>query len=100
MNGKALKYLRQYQRLTGVDYAERLGFAHNYISQVENRKKTVSMNMLEAYASDFGVPLSSLIAFCESVENLDTPATHMCDKMYKVYDWVIEVEEFHKKCES
>lgn len=97
MYGKALKYLRQYQRLTGTVYADRLGFSPSWVSQAENTKKSISLNLLQTYASDFGVALSSLIAFCESVEDLAVPPTHMCDKMYKVYDWVLEILEFHNE---
>ena len=50
-----LKNLRRKRGWNQIECAEKLGFSRAYLSAVENKKRNISMNMMEAIIEVFGV---------------------------------------------
>lgn len=64
---KALKVIRQFHGITQVELANNLGISKSHLSEIESGKKTVTLNLLEAYSKKFDIPVSSLVFFSESI---------------------------------
>lgn len=93
---KALRLLRVYHNLSVSDAADRLGLSRSYVSEIENNKKKVSMDVLEKYSLTFDIPMSSLMLFSEQLENGESPArpqTYVADKALKFLDWIAMLTE-------
>lgn len=65
---EALRLLRLYCRYSQAEMAERVGVTQSLISDVENGRKSVSMDLLEAYSAAVGVKMSQLLFFAEEIE--------------------------------
>ena len=68
---EALRLLRIFHDMKQGELAERLGISRSHISELENSNKTPSMDVIEKYATEFRVPVSSIMFFAENVENRD-----------------------------
>ena len=96
MLNKALRLLRVYHDLSVSEAAGRLGLSKSYVSEIENNKKKVSLDVLEKYASAFDVPMSSLLLFSEQMEKGgrgDRVQGFVADKALKFLDWVAMISE-------
>lgn len=65
---EALRLLRLYCRYSQAEMAERVGVTQSLISDVEGGRKSVSMDLLEAYSAAVGVKMSQLLFFAEEIE--------------------------------
>jgi len=65
---EALRLLRLYCRYSQAEMAERVGVTQSLISDVEGARKSVSMDLLEAYSAAVGVKMSQLLFFAEEIE--------------------------------
>ncbi len=65
---EALRLLRLYCRYSQAEIAERVGVTQSLISDVEGARKSVSMDLLEAYSAAVGVKMSQLLFFAEEIE--------------------------------
>ena len=103
MQHEALKLVRQFHNLSLTELAERLGVSKSYLSQIEHGHKKPSLDLLEAYASAFKMPLSHLLLFAENVGATD-PASRVklaiVGKALKMLRWIEEVteEDRGRKC--
>lgn len=91
MIAKALKLIRQYHKLTQTELASRLSISTSYLSELESGKKEPSLDILQKYADFFGVPLSSLVVFCETLEgahSVSKARAFISKKMLKVLEWI------------
>lgn len=89
MIGEALKRTRQFHRMTQTALADQLDISKSYLSEIENGKKTPTIDVLEKYSEFFGVPASSFLLFSESLESGRTnfkPAA----KVLKIMNWIAE----------
>ena len=100
MQHAALKLVRQFHNLSLTDLAERLDVSKSYLSQIEHGNKKPSLDLLEAYASTFKMPLSHLLLFSENVGATD-PASRVklaiVGKALKMLRWLEEVTDEEKK---
>ena len=65
---KALRLIRVFNDLKRNELALKLGISLSYISEIEAGVKQPSLKILSAYAECFEIPMSSLMFFCENVE--------------------------------
>ena len=68
MINEALKLLRLYCGYTQSEMAKRLSVTQSMVSDVEGGRKTVTMDLLEAYSDAVNVRMSQLLFFAEEVE--------------------------------
>jgi transcriptional regulator with XRE-family HTH domain len=90
---KALRHLRRYHQMTQEVLAKRLDISNNYLSEIESGKRAhaITVDLLDRYASVFGVPVSSLMLFSEQLDSnrrSEKLRVAMAAKVLKVLDWV------------
>lgn len=91
MYARALKIIRDYHRLSQTEVATRVGLSKSYVSELEAGAKKASLEVLERYAEEFRIPMSSLMLFAERAENTDAPErarTFAADKVLKMLEWL------------
>ena len=95
MYHRALKTIRQYHRLSQKDLAEQISISKSYLNEIENNRKSPSLEILSKYADRFDVPLSSLMLFAENSQGsgYDKTRVFVADKILKMLEWVAEGAE-------
>lgn len=71
MLGNTLKRLRGIYGYNAKEMSELLGISSSYLSEIENGKKKVSMDLLERYSELFNLRVSTLIRFSEDYEDAE-----------------------------
>ncbi|RQT29117.1 helix-turn-helix domain-containing protein [Burkholderia contaminans] len=79
MLGEALRLVRVYHDLSQSQLCTELGVSNSYVSEIESGKKQPTLELLQKYSAEFGIPVSSLMFFAE---NLDDPKP--TDKLRKM----------------
>lgn len=69
MLGNTLKRLRGIYGYSAKEMSELLGISSSYLSEIENGKKKVSMDLLDRYSELFGLRVSTLVRFSEDYED-------------------------------
>jgi len=69
MLGEALRLIRVYHDLKQKQVAERLDISTSYLSEIEKGHKTPSLDLIQRYSDIFGLPVSSIMFFAETVED-------------------------------
>ena len=69
MLAEALRLIRVYHDMKQNELAGRLGISKSHLSEIESGKKTPRLELVERYASEFGIPTSSILFFSEYLEN-------------------------------
>ena len=69
MLSEALRLIRVFHDVKQTALAERLGISKSYLSEIESGKKQPSIDLIERYASEFGIPSSSILFFAEGLES-------------------------------
>lgn len=72
MLSEALRLIRVFHDLKQGDLAERLGLSKSFVSELESGRKSPSVEVIEKYSREFGIPASSILFFSEQ---LDTKAS-------------------------
>lgn len=90
---KALRHLRRYHQMTQEELAKRLEISNNYLSEIESGKRAhaITVDLLDRYATVFGVPTSSLMLFSEQLDasrRSEKVRIAIASKVLKVLDWV------------
>ncbi|MGH8209598.1 MAG: helix-turn-helix domain-containing protein, partial [Steroidobacteraceae bacterium] len=67
MQNRALKLVRQFHKLSLTETANRLGISKSYLSLIENGHKKPTLDLVEAYAKTFNMPVSQLMLFAEGI---------------------------------
>lgn len=67
MLGEALRLIRVYHDLKQKQVAERLGVSTSYLSEIEKGRKAPTLDLIQRYSDAFGLPVSSIMFFAESV---------------------------------
>jgi len=88
--GEALRLFRVFHDLSQTDLAERLKISKSFLSEIESGKKDPTLNLLSRYAEEFGVSLSSLLFFAETITSADgeTVSSRIAPKVLKLLNWV------------
>ncbi len=68
MLGEALRLIRVYHDLKQKEAAELLDVSASYLSEIEKGHKAPTLDIVQRYADKFGLPVSSIMFFAESVE--------------------------------
>ena len=63
----ALKMIRVFHDLSQRELAERLEIGPSYLSEIEAGKKQPTLALLEKYAQEFKIPVSSIMYFSETL---------------------------------
>ena len=71
MLGNTLKRLRGIYGYSAKEMSELLGISSSYLSEIENGKKKVPMDLLERYSELFGLRVSTLVRFSEDYEDAE-----------------------------
>lgn len=69
MLGNTLKRLRGIYGYSAKEMSELLGISSSYLSEIENGKKKVSMDLLDRYSELLGLRVSTLVRFSEDYED-------------------------------
>ncbi|MDQ1196363.1 helix-turn-helix transcriptional regulator [Agrobacterium sp. SORGH_AS 787] len=69
MLSEALRLVRVYHDLKQHELAERLEISKSYLSEIESGKKTPTIELIEKYSKEFGIPASSILFFSENLED-------------------------------
>lgn len=71
MLGNTLRRLRGIYGYSAKEMSELLGISSSYLSEIENGKKKVSMDLLDRYSELFGLRVSTLVRFSEDYEDAE-----------------------------
>jgi transcriptional regulator with XRE-family HTH domain len=90
---RALKLARQFHRLTQSETADRLGVSKSFLSEIESGKKTPTLDLLDKYAKEFGIPASTLLLFVENSEHpAEAAKQRPARKILKFLEWASDEE--------
>ncbi len=73
MLSEGLRLIRVFHDLSQKELADKLEIVQSYLSEIENGKKTPTLQLLEMYSKIFGIPLSSIMFFSEAIDS-DSPS--------------------------
>lgn len=80
--GTVLKKLRMIYSYSAKDLAVELDISPSYLSEIENNKKSPSLDILENFSSIFDIKLSSLLLMAEDfAENENKPKKFVQTRM-------------------
>jgi len=85
--------MRQFHNQSQTALAGNLGISSSYLSEIESGKKEPTLELLNKYASIFNVPLSSILAFSETLDgsqNVGKVRSFVAKKMLKILEWISE----------
>ena len=89
MINEALRMLRLYCGFSQTEMAKRLSVTQSMVSDIEGARKSVTMDLLEAYSEAVGIKMSKLLMFAEEIEG-QPPARRgqliVADKVLKILD--------------
>jgi len=88
MIGEALRLIRVYHDIKASDLAKQLGISSSYLSEIENQKKTPSIELINKYADIFNTKPSSILFFHEQLQDeilkeKDSPYSQLKGKFTK-----------------
>jgi transcriptional regulator with XRE-family HTH domain len=87
----ALRLIRTFHHLSQKEGAERLGISKSYLSEIESGRKIPTLQLIEAYAKVYELPVSSILFFSE---NMDGRASYgnarrfVAKKVIKLLRWI------------
>jgi transcriptional regulator with XRE-family HTH domain len=75
--------------------ADKLGVSKSFLSEIESAKKRPSLDLLSQYATEFDVPLSSLMFFAESVaaKGIVRQSDRVAPKVLSLLNWIAATRE-------
>ncbi len=66
---EALRLIRVFHDLKQVELAKKLGVSKSHISEIEKGNKSPSLDLIQRYATEFKIPVSSIMFFAEELPN-------------------------------
>ena len=66
---EALRLIRVFHDINQTKLAEQLGISKSYLSEIESGKKYPKIELVENYAIEFDIPVSSILFFSENLHN-------------------------------
>ncbi len=82
--GRKVRELRQANRATQAQFAERIGISISYLNQIENNQRPVSASVLLSLAEKFKIDLTDLSAG-ESDRLLSALSEALSDPLFETY---------------
>lgn len=61
--------MRVFHDMKQHQLADRLNISTSHLSEIESGKKQPSLQIMERYSSEFGIPVSSILFFSENLGN-------------------------------
>ena len=87
----ALKNVRKFHQMSVSDAAAKIGVSASYISELENGKKRIHQDILEAYGRVFEMPVSAIYLISESQSQTGANGTAILRrKISKIVNWIAE----------
>lgn len=89
-----------YHQLNQVELARELNISRSFLSEIESNKKPPSIELLEKYASFFGVPVSSLLFFSErlNANNISEKGrVFIAKKILNIMGWLADKDSHNGK---
>ena len=68
MLSEALRLIRVFHDLKQYELAERLKISNSHLSEVERGKKIPTIELINRYSDEFGIPSSSILFFAENLD--------------------------------
>jgi transcriptional regulator with XRE-family HTH domain len=93
MLGEALRLLRTFHDLNQTETAKKLGISKSYLSEIENEEKQPTLGLLQKYANEFDLPVSSIMFFAERIESntpYETARTLVASKIVRLLKFLEE----------
>ena len=84
--GKAIVLLRKQRGLTQEKFANDAEIDRRYMSDIENGKRNISIDVIERLAKCFGMSVSELFSVAEDIESsrtIDSLKDWLCDRDYE-----------------
>ena len=100
---ETLKMLRSIYGLTGKELAKSLQISTSYLSEIENGKKSPSLDLLEKYSTVFDIKLSTLILFTEEQSNNNfytTAKTKTRDTLFRFIKFLDSIQSTEARSEN
>lgn len=73
---ETLKILRIFYGYKSVEMAELLGISQSFLSEIENNKKKVTLELLDKYSKILKIKVSTIVLLSESLENENKDLKH------------------------
>lgn len=91
MIDRALKLTREFHRLSQSEVAERLGISKSYISELESGAKIPTIDLLQRYSAEFGIPVSTLLMIAERMQGKeDSKQGPKVERVMQFLEWVLD----------
>lgn len=85
--GEILKKLRFLYSVSAKDLAHGIGISPSYLSEIENNKKTPSLEVLNKYSQVFEIKVSTIMLMAEDYnENKSKPELFIQKRLIKILD--------------
>jgi transcriptional regulator with XRE-family HTH domain len=68
MVGEALRLIRVFHDRKQTEVADKLGISKSYLSEIERGDKIPTLPVIQKYAAEFDLPVSSIMFFAESLD--------------------------------
>jgi transcriptional regulator with XRE-family HTH domain len=87
---EALRLIRVYHDMSQTALSRELGVSNSYLSEIESGKKQPTLDILNKYSERFGIPVSSLLFFSESLDSGVTSSIRVgaAKKVISLLQWV------------
>jgi transcriptional regulator with XRE-family HTH domain len=95
MNGEALKLLRQYHCMKGVELGRVVGISPSHMSGIENHLREVPLTAIYAYAKYFEVTIEGIEELAQALKT-DDLMTLQDAKLQRIYQWWLDVKEYRE----
>jgi transcriptional regulator with XRE-family HTH domain len=69
MLSEALRLIRVFHDMSQTELSRKLNLSKSYLSEIENGRKTPTIEIIEKYASTFQIPASSILFFSERLSD-------------------------------
>ena len=93
MINKALLLIRDFHGLRQSELAKQLEISNSYLSEIERGHKDPSLGLLAKYERLFGIPVSSILLFSETLAS-SAPSERLrfsaAKKVVQLLDWLTE----------
>jgi len=85
--------MRIFHDMTQRELAEKLEISKSHLSEIESGKKKTTLLVLERYAAVFGIPVSSILFFSESLNSdvqVEKSRTIVSSKILALLNFIAE----------
>jgi len=93
---RALRTIREVHQLQQTELAAKLGISKSHLSELENGRKNVTIDLLNRYADVFDVPPSTFLSFTEALEGQSARRKERAQKLLRVLEWTLDRDDGDK----